>query len=204
MCIWNAWGVPSHLPPNTHAENLRQISILRPVSSLIQSKWMQQQTNLSNPTSNQQHSLCLGPTDRDAAEGRKAQGKPPSAPVLRECELCCSCGCVLRHQIIHLLSWNSWKRTVVNCMDAQRERRPPIWMKRRGTSLLTRTLQQLEIRTVQEGKASLQSSRAWKMADENTRCSSHDRADAHLFSSVLPTRCRDGLKMSISCHKDFD
>lgn len=52
-CIWNAQGALSYLPPNSHAENLRQIFILRPVSSLIQSKWMQQQTNLSNPTSKQ-------------------------------------------------------------------------------------------------------------------------------------------------------
>lgn len=75
ICIWNAWQVLSHLPPNSHAENLRQIFILRPVSSLIQSKWMQQQTNLSNPTSKQPCSLSLWLKDTDIAEQRSEGGK---------------------------------------------------------------------------------------------------------------------------------
>ncbi len=75
LCVWNAWGVPSHLPPNTHAENLRQIFILRPVSSLIQSKWMQQQTNLSNPTSKHPCSLSLWLKDTDIAEERSEGGE---------------------------------------------------------------------------------------------------------------------------------
>lgn len=72
MSVWNAWGVLSHLPPNSHAENLRQIFILRPVSSLIQSKWMQQQTNLSNPTSKQLCSPSPWLKDTDIAEKRSA------------------------------------------------------------------------------------------------------------------------------------
>ena len=79
ICIWNARGVLSHLPPNSHAENLRQIFILRPVSSLIQSKWMQQQTNLSNPTSKQPCSLSrsLSPCElrTDIAEERSEGGE---------------------------------------------------------------------------------------------------------------------------------
>lgn len=75
MSICNAWGVLSHLPPNSHAENLRQIFILRPVSSLIQSKWMQQQTNLSSPTSKQLCSLSLWLKDTDIAERRSAGGE---------------------------------------------------------------------------------------------------------------------------------
>lgn len=81
ICIWNAWGVLSHLPPNSHAENLRQIFILRPVSSLIQSKWMQQQTNLSNPTSKQPCSRSLWLKDTDIAEGRSEGGGEEAAVV---------------------------------------------------------------------------------------------------------------------------
>lgn len=68
-------GVLPHLPPNSHAENLRQIFILRPVSSLIQSKWMQQQTNLSNPTSKQPCSLSPCDLGRHRHSRREKWGR---------------------------------------------------------------------------------------------------------------------------------
>lgn len=73
ICIWNTRGVLSHLPPNSHAENLRQIFILRPVTFLIQSKWMQQQTNLSNPTSKQARSLSLWLRDSNTVKERRGR-----------------------------------------------------------------------------------------------------------------------------------
>ena len=113
ICIWNAWGVLSHLPPNSHAENLRQIFILRPVSSLIQSKWMQQQTNLSNPTSKQPCSLSLWLKDTDRA-GERSEGGKEEVVVKRKRGIVDSSECMiqpgdfrkaLREEDLWLQSW---------------------------------------------------------------------------------------------------